>query len=159
MKQKLEDIMSLGYTKEEVIKMTKTLPTIYGYSIEKMKQKLEDIISLGYIKEEVIKMTKILPSIYSLSIENIKQKIEFYDSINMHALAVVDSKQIMQGIKLTYARYMFYKSRGLEITMENYRKLFTSNKQFEIQYGITKQDLLEMYNYEKDMEEKHGRTI
>ena len=43
--------------------------------------------------------------------------------------------------------------------MENYRKLCMGNKQFEIQYGIKKQDLLEMYNYEKDMEEKHGRII
>ena len=28
-KQKIEDIMSLGYTKEEVIKMTKSLPALY----------------------------------------------------------------------------------------------------------------------------------
>ena len=37
MKQKIEDIVNLGYTKEEVIKMTKILPAIYGLSIENMK--------------------------------------------------------------------------------------------------------------------------
>ena len=63
--KKVKDIynflLSLGYSKEEVIKMTKRLPAIYGYSIESMKQKIEDIIELGYSREEVIKMTKTSP--------------------------------------------------------------------------------------------------
>ena len=78
--KKLKDnfafLLKMGYTKEEVIKMTKSSPQIYSYSIENMKQKIEDIISLGYTKEEVIKMTKTLPAIYGYSIENMKQKIE-----------------------------------------------------------------------------------
>ena len=56
--------------------MTKSLPAIYGLSIENIKQKIEDLKELGYTQEEVIKMTKSLPTIYSYSIENIKQKIE-----------------------------------------------------------------------------------
>ena len=32
-------LKTLGYTKEEVIKMTRTFPNIFHYSIEKMKQK------------------------------------------------------------------------------------------------------------------------
>ena len=51
--------------------MTKTLPPIYGYSIENMKQKILDMMSLGYTREEVVKMTKTSPTIYSHSIENI----------------------------------------------------------------------------------------
>ena len=75
----LKDIFTFflecGYTTEEVIKITKTLPAIYSYSIENMKQKIVDIMELGYTKEEVIKMTKALPAIYGYSIENMKQKI------------------------------------------------------------------------------------
>ena len=162
MKQKIEDIISLGYTKEEVIKMTKILPSIYGYSIENMRQKIEDIISLGYTKEEVIKMTKILPSIYGLSIENMKQKIDFYDSIDMHELAVINPKQLMQSVNLSYARYSFYKDRGIDIDMNNYGKLFVGQKNFEKTYGITKKELLEKYDYNKYKEEKekeNGRII
>ena len=162
MKQKIEDIISLGYTKEEVVKMTKTLPAIYGLSIENMRQKIEDIISLGYTKEEVIKMTKILPSIYGLSIENMKQKIDFYDSIDMHELAVINPKQLMQSVNLSYARYSFYKDRGIDIDMNNYRKLFVGQKRFEKAYGITKKELLEKYDYNKYKEEKekeNGRII
>ena len=162
MKQKIEDIISLGYTKEEVIRMTKNFPSIYGLSIESMKQKIEDIISLGYTKEEVIKMTKILPSIYGLSIENMKQKIEFYDSIDMHELAVINPKQLMQSVNLSYARYSFYKDRGIDIDMNNYRKLFVGQKDFEKAYRITKKELLEKYDYNKYKEEKekeNGRII
>ena len=159
MKQKIVDIMELGYTKEEVIKMTKTLPAIYSYSIENMKRKITDIMDLGYTKEEVIKMTKALPSIYGLSIENIKQKIDFYNLIDMHELAVIDAKMLMQSINLSYARYSFYIDLGINIDMNNYRKLFMGQKQFEKTYGITKKELLERYDYNKykeEVEKKRG---
>ena len=160
MKQKLTDVISLGYTKEEGIKMTKTCPSIYGYSIENMKQKLTDVMSLGYTKEEVLQITTTFPAIYSLSIETIRQKIEFYDSINMHLLAVQDSKQLMQSVALSYARYQFYLSIGIIIDISNYKKLFIGNKSFEKTYGITKEELLVRYPYEQYTEEKNnGRTI
>ena len=156
--KKLKDnfafLIKMGYTKEEIIKMTKSIPQIYSLSIENMKQKIEDIISLGYTKEEVIKMTKILPAIYGYSIENMKQKIDFYDSIDMHELAVIDSKKLMQSVNLSYARYSFYKDRGIDIDMNNYRKLFVEQKKFEKAYRITKKELLEKYDYDKYEEQR-----
>ncbi len=150
MQQKIEDMEKLGYSKEEVIKMTKSLPTIYNYSIENMQQKIEDMEKLGYSKEEVIKMTKSLPAIYGYSIENMQQKIEFYDSIGMHFLAVTDSKQLMQSTKLSYARYMFFKEKGININEKNYKKLFVDQKRFERVYEITKEKILEMYPYKTE---------
>lgn len=161
-KQKIEDMIALGYTKEEVIKMTKSLPAIYGLLIESMKQKVDDMIDLGYTKEEVIKMAKNLPSIYGLSIENIKQKIEFYDSIGIHELAVINPKQLIQSVNLSYARYSFYKDRGIDIDIKSHKKLFIEQKRFEKAYGITKKELLEKYDYNKYKEEKekeNGRII
>ena len=38
----------LGNSKEEIIKITKMCPQIYGYSTENMKQKISDLILLGY---------------------------------------------------------------------------------------------------------------
>ena len=146
--------MVLGYSKEEVIKMTKSMPSIYGLSKENMKQKIEDIMVLGYSKEEVIKMTKSLPQIYSLSKENMKQKIDFYDSIGMHVLAVIDTKYLMQSVNLSYARYSFYMDKGINIDIDNYRKLFIGQKNFEKSYGITKEELLKKYDYNKFKEEK-----
>ncbi|MBR3175979.1 hypothetical protein IKF26_01075, partial [Candidatus Saccharibacteria bacterium] len=68
-------LQELGYSRDEVIKMTKSLPTIYSLSIDNMKQKISDMQGLGYSRDEVIKMTKSLPAIYSYSIDNMKQKI------------------------------------------------------------------------------------
>ena len=138
---------SLGYTKEDIIKMTKRFPQIYGLNIENMQQKIEDMQKLGYSKEEVIRITKSLPSIYGLSIENMQQKIIFYDSIGLHQLATIDSKKLMQSTKLSYARYMFYKENGLIINEQNYSKLFINQKRFESQYGLTKVEILEKYQY------------
>lgn len=139
----------LGYSQEEIIKMTIGLPTILGLSIENIKQKIEDMEKLGYSREEVIKMTKNLPSIYGFSIENIKQKIEFYDSIGLHSLAIVAPKNLMQSTKLSYARYMFFKEKGIVIDETSYRKLFVNQKQFEKQYGLTKNEILQKYPYEE----------
>ena len=155
-------LLKLGYKREEIIKITKSLPEIYGYSTRTIEQKMKDMISLGYTKEEVVKMTKTLPAIYGYSIENMKQKIDFYDSIDMHELAVINPKQLMQSVNLSYARYSFYKDRGIDIDMNNYGKLFVGQKNFEKTYGITKKELLEKYDYNKYKEEKekeNGRII
>ena len=159
-KEHFDFLLSLGYSGEDIMKMTKTLPTIYGYSIENMKQKINDVISLGYSKDEVIKMTKVLPAIYGLSIENIKQKINFYNSINMHELAIVDAKLLMQSTALSYARYEFYKEKGIQIDMFNYKKLFIVQKRFEKQFGMTNQELLKKYDHNQKWEKKdNGRTV
>ena len=159
MKQKIEDVKKLGYSKEEVIRMTKNLPSIYSYSIDTLKQKIEDMEKLGYRKEEVIRMTKNLPSIYGFCIDNIKQKIDFYDSIGLHELAINDTKQLMQSVSLSYARYMFYKEKGIEITDKSYNKLFINQKQFEKAYRITKVELLEKYDYEAYIQQKKTQDL
>ena len=153
-KKKIDDIISLGYTRKEVIKMTKGLSQIYGYSIEGIKQKIDDMISLGYTRKEVINMTKDLPAIYGYSKKNMKQKKDFYDSIGLHELVSVDPKQLIQSVNLSYARYCFYKDKGIDIDMNNYRKLFVREDQFEKSNGITKQELIEKYDYDKYEEQR-----
>ena len=154
LRKKIDDMIALGYTKEEVIKMTKSFTPIYGLSIESMKQKIDDMISLGYTRKEVINMTKDLPAIYGYSKKNMKQKKDFYDSIGLHELVSVDPKQLIQSVNLSYARYCFYKDKGIDIDMNNYRKLFVREDQFEKSNGITKQELIEKYDYDKYEEQR-----
>ena len=153
--QKIEDLVSLGYKRADVIKMTKSFPSLYGYSIETINQKIEDLASLGYNRADVIKMTKTLPSLYSLSIENIKQKTIFLKEINLDFIVADDTKKLMQSIDLTYARYMFLREKGIEITRDNYKRLFYNAKQFEKQYGIDKSTLLEKYSYQEYINNKN----
>ena len=94
-------------------------------------------------------MTNTLPTLFGLSIENIKQKITFLKQIDLDFIAVNDTKKLMQSIDLTYARFSFFKDNGMEITKENYRRLFYNAKQFEKQYGIDKSTLIEKYNYQE----------
>ena len=147
-------LLKLGYKREEIIKITKSLPEIYGYSTRTIEQKMKDMISLGYTRKEVINMTKDLPAIYGYSKKNMKQKKDFYDSIGLHELVSVDPKQLIQSVNLSYARYCFYKDKGIDIDMNNYRKLFVREDQFEKSNGITKQELIEKYDYDKYEEQR-----
>ena len=139
--------------------MTKQLPSLFGLSIENIKQKIDDLISLGYSYDDVIEMTRSLPTLFGLSIENIKQKITFLKQIDLDFIAIEDTKKLMQSIDLTYARYMFFKDRGIVINEENYRRLFYNAKQFEKQYGIDKSTLLEKYNYQEYINSKKSANI
>ena len=134
--------------------MTRLLPSLYGFSKEYIQDKMNFLISLGYTKADVIKMTKLLPSLYSLSKENIIEKTEYLKSVELEFVILHDPNMLMQSVKLTYARYKFLtEEKNIDISKENYRKLFISNKQFENAYGISKKELLERYPYEKEEKE------
>ena len=59
----------------------------------------------------------------------------------------------MQSMKLSYARYMFFKERNINIDETNSERLFIIQKLFEKKYGITKQELLERYPYMEGQEQ------
>ena len=152
---KINFLISLGYIKEEVIKMTKQLPAIYSYSEENITNKINFLISLGYIKEEVIKMTKQLPTLYGLSEENIKEKIEYLRSVDLEFIALEYTKYLMQSTKLTYARYEFLtKEKKTKIDEVNFGKLFYGQKVFKKKYGITNEELFEIYDFESKKGDK-----
>ena len=153
-KEKICNIKELGYSQEDITEMTKSLPAIYGLSIESVKEKIENMKELGYSQKDIIEMTKKLPAIYGLSIENIREKIEFYDSIGLHNLATESTKNLMQSTALSYARYMFFKENNIEINEKNYYKLFLVQKQFQKQYGIKKEELMNRYDYKKQLEQQ-----
>ena len=143
-------LLSIGYTKKDIIKMTKKLPQLYSLSKENIQDKIDFLISLGYTKADVIKMTKLLPSLYGISKENIIEKTEYLKSVELEFIILYDPKMLMQSVKLTYARYKFLtEEKNIGISKESYKKLFISNKQFENAYGISKKELLERYPYEK----------
>lgn len=77
--QKIENIfnylLSIGYTKEEVIKLTVKFPAIFGQKEESLKEKVDDLISLGYSDNQVLKMVKEHPQILSYSKTKMMEKI------------------------------------------------------------------------------------
>ena len=157
-----EVLLKLGYSKEdaETILSNESLISFNEDTlIFHIKINFEYLISLGYSKEDVLKMTRFLPSLYGLSIENIKKKIIFYKQNNLDFIVVDDTKNLMQSIDLTYARFMFFKEKNIEISQDNYSRLFYNAKQFEKQYGIDKSTLLEKYNYQEYINSKSIKNV
>ena len=152
--KKYQYFIEKGYTLEEIIKMTKPLPTIFNLSEENLDNKYQYFINRGYTMEEIIKMTKPLPQLFCYSEENIEGKLSFYNDINLLFIAINDTKQLMQSVELSYARYMYFKEHGITINESNYVKLFYGNKKFTKQYGITKEELLERYKYDDEKRKK-----
>ena len=111
-------------------------------------------------KENVIKITKDLPAIYSSDLKSIKEKISLYDAIGLHDIILINPKNLIQSVSLSYARYKFYLDNGINIDISNYKKIFVDQKQFENKYGLTKQELLEKYDYDEYLEGlKNARTL
>lgn len=146
--QKIEDLIGFGFTRAEVIHITKQLPQIFGLSIENMEQKMTAIMKLGYTKEETLKMFVQLPMLYSLDVNTTIKKIEYLKKIGLSEIILKDTKQLMQSLELTHARYEFLKQKNVIIDNKNYRKLFCYSKRFEKQYHITKEELLEKYQHQ-----------
>ena len=84
-------------------------------------------------------------------------KKEFYDEIGLSEIFLVSTVDLMQGIELSYARYMYCKNMGINIDMSNYRVLFISKKQFEKKFGKNCDELLELYNYQEYLVNKNSK--
>ena len=150
--KKINFLLNLGYTKEEIIKMTKTLPSLYGYSEETITNKINFLIKQGYSKEEVIKMTKTFPALYGISEENIEEKIEYYKEKGLEFIIIEDTKQLMQSMKKTKARYNYLTEVMLmDIDESNYRRLFYDEKNFQKTYGVSTDSLIKTYGLEPNV--------
>ena len=65
---------------------------------------------------------------------------------------------MIQSTALSYARYKFYLSIGIEVTMDNYYRLFIDDKRFKKAYGYKKNELLKMYDYKEYVKIKKGEV-
>ena len=119
-------LIGLGYTKVDVIKMTKSFPSLYSYSKETIEDKISFLISLGYTKTDVIKMTKLLPSLYSYSKENIEEKIAFLISLGYTKTDVIKMTKLLPAL--------------YGLSKENIEEKIT----FLMSLGYTKSDVINM---------------
>ena len=145
---KTNKIMEYGYSRDEVLSMISNYPSIYTFDTINMKKKIDELISLGFSYDEAIIITKNFPQIYSFEVSTIREKINFYRYIGLSNLIVSKKKILMQSLELTYARYMYYKSIGIEIDEENSEKLFVSEKVFVNRYKKGRDEIIELYKYD-----------
>lgn len=153
MLKSVELLISLGYSNKDAENITSSflLVTLKDETLcKKINENFNYLISLGYTRADVINMTKILPTLYSLSKESIEEKIRYLRDIGLEDIVINDTRQLIQSVFLTYARYEFLtKEKEILIDESNYRKLFCGETNFKKQYGVSKNVLLKKYSYEK----------
>ena len=123
---KFKLLKSIGYSEDNIRKMTYFLPSIYNLSTKYILNKFNFLKGLGYTDNQVIDITISLPSIFGFSNKNLLDKIRYYKEIGLSDLIIIDPKILIQSIELSYARYEYMKTKNIVINIKNYKKLFTS---------------------------------
>lgn len=151
-KEVVNTLIDLKFTKEQAITVIIGACSLVGYNTETIKKKINDIVMLGFSFEEVVNMINKFPILIVSDIERIRNIVDFFNGIGLHDKLIMRPKNFfMQGVDTSYARYMFYKDRNIEISGDDgtYGRLFYGWNFFEKSYKVTKKDLLERYNYKK----------
>ena len=153
--KRLKDIETLGYTREEVLKMFGDFSAIEELSLNKLSQMQKDLQTLGYTEEEIHYITVKFSQILTSSFERISSMYEFLKSVNLEKIVLQTPSNVMQSVKKTYARYMYFKEEKEEIiTLESTAKIFTSSKRFQNRFGVSDEYLLNKYPYIENRERK-----
>jgi len=159
---KINDILCYlflyGFSREELIIITRTFPTIYSYSIDIIKNKFLGLRGLGYSNEEIRMMIVKYPALFGRDIKDIKIKKNFFEKIGIGDIVVNNSHFLMQSFDLVFARYMFYRGLGIRIDHGNMNLLFMKQAAFVKKYGKTNKQLIMLYNYDEYMKKIRSKN-
>lgn len=72
---------SLGFSPNQIIKMTSALPPIFGHSEENLRNKVFDMEELGYSRNQIIRMASNFASIFTYSINTMKTRLVEIESL------------------------------------------------------------------------------
>lgn len=72
---------SLGFNSNQIIKITSSLPPIFGHSEENLRAKVDDMESLGYTRKQIIRMASNFASIFTYGIGTMKKRIEDIEAL------------------------------------------------------------------------------
>ena len=129
-------------------------PQLLSYKITVNKEKYESLINEGFLEEEALFIFYNMRSLFSGNFNKHLEKIRFLREIGLENVIFRTPKNLIQSNELTYARYCFLTSIGAEISADNFSKLFYDNEWFEKKYGKSRDQLLNMYDYNDYLKEK-----
>lgn len=153
--------LNLGYTREQIIKLTVRFPHVLSCSEEDIINKINNIIKLGYTKKNILKMTTSIPQLYGLNIENMQIKINdmielgytkkqvikmtiFFPAIFRFNIENIRNK-INSMIKLGYTKEQVIKITALCPSIYGYSIESIKTKLNDIiNLGYTKQETIKM---------------
>lgn len=138
---KLDNLLKLGFSKEEVILMTCNNPYILLYSCENINNKFKEFIDFKISKDNTIKMFVSFPLLFGYDWNSILDKINFYNKIKLNHCYIDNSKIFIYPIELIQARFI-YLSKKMNINEDNYDNLFLSDYAFYKKFKIKRNKLL-----------------
>lgn len=146
--KKIDELEQYGYSRSDVLNMTSTFPQLFSLNEERINKRINEFLELDYTREETLKITKFMPNIYGYNSETLKEKLNYYDVIGVREEIIENPYCLIHGIDLIRAKYEFLKEKGIEIKASDSKtsKVFYSNKLFQKIYGLTKEELLNIYN-------------
>lgn len=145
---------TLGYKPEQIIYITTVYPEYYTLSNELIINRLNNLCNLGLDKNIVKIIFYKFPQIISLKEDNINSKYELLSKLNMLNIFIEKPKYLMQSLNLTTIRYDYLINKGIKVDNTCYKKLFLSSKKFKKSYGVTNEELLNLYKKEGNYNEQ-----
>lgn len=145
---------TLGYKPEQIIYITTIYPEYYTLSNELIINRLNNLCNLGLDKNIVKIVFYKFPQIVSLKEDNINNKYELLSKLNMLNIFIEKPKYLMQSLNLTSIRYDYLINKGIKVDNTCYKKLFLSSKKFKRSYGVTNEELLNLYKKEGNYNEQ-----
>ena len=134
--KKIDNLIKLGFSKENIIEMTCINPYIFIYSEDSIINKfnvLKDIIDV----DDLIKMFINFPLLFGYSLTNLLDKINYYNKIKLDTSYIINSKVLMFPLELIKARYFYLSKKD-----NNYNNLFLEDYKFYKKYKIKTTKLL-----------------
>lgn len=124
-------------------------PRIYECNLDKI-EKVESVLDKNdYSKPEIEIVETLYPHIFCHQPSPLDKKLMFYNDIKIKELIIHHPRNLMQGLKLTYARHKFL-SNSLLFKEHSARTLFLDENAFVERYGINNQKLLTIYPIKED---------
>ena len=136
LESKLNKLLELGFSKDNIISITITNPYILLYSTESINNKVFSVKGLGYSIEDVIKMMTDFPLIFGYDITNIEKKINFYRSVDLDNYLIQNSKILIYNLDYLKSRLNCIKDKKDNLD------LFLSEKDFYNKYNVKSLDLI-----------------
>lgn len=143
----IEDIKKYFKSKdysESSINTILTGPRIYECSIEKI-QNVEKVFNKNhYSEQELEKVEASYPHIFCHQPAPLDKKLMYYNDISIKNIIIIRPRNLMQGLKLTYARHSFLSDNHLFQDNQK-RVLFLDENAFTKKYGVNNRELLTAY--------------
>ena len=126
--------------------------------MSKINDRFNNLLTFGFKVEDARGIVLEFPVILGSTIENTNDKLNLYKEFGILNVIVKVPKYLIQSVELSFARYYYLNSIGIEINEENAFLLFINESVFKKRFKISKADLLDRFNYEEYLNKKKEKN-